>query len=131
MTRVMATAASKRASPEAISQTTTGAATIPSTQVTARTAMRTVATGIHELLRRLIALGGADPRQGRHERLREGAFAEQAPQQVGDAKGDVEGIERGAGAERRGDDHVADQAGDARDQGQKGDRRRGAEQVHG
>ena len=44
MTRVMTTASSNRASPEAISQTITGAASTPTTQVTTRKQNSTVAT---------------------------------------------------------------------------------------
>jgi hypothetical protein len=87
--------------------------------------------GVDQLPGRVVAVGGAGARQRRHERLGEGALAEQAAQQVGDAKGDVERVERGAGAEHRRDDDVAHQAGDPRRQREERNRRRRAEQVHG
>ena len=61
---------------------------------------------------RLVA-AGADIGQHRHERLLEGSFAEQAAQQVRQAKRDIERVGFRARAEQARDQHVADQAGDA------------------
>jgi hypothetical protein len=39
-----------------------------------------------------------------------GALGEQAAEQIGDAKGDEEGVRHRAGAEHRRDQHIADEA---------------------
>ena len=93
--RVMTTASSKRSRPEAISQTTTGAATTPTTQVTTQRPEQHGRDGVDQPVGRLVAVGGARrAASDRHEGLREGALGEQAAQQVGDAEGDVERVGR-------------------------------------
>ena len=65
-----------------------------------------------------------------HEGLREGALGEQPAQQVGQLEGDEEGVGRQSGAERAGDDEVAHEAEDAREQRHAADRGEGAKQIH-
>jgi hypothetical protein len=65
-----------------------------------------------------------------HEGLRECALGKHAAQQVGQAEGDEEGVGHHAGAEGAGDDEVAHEAQDARQQGHAADGGQGAEQVH-
>ena len=73
-------------------------------------------------------LGGGDARLlerariGRHEGRGERAFGEDGAEMVGQPEGDEEGVGHGAGAEHRRHDHVADEAGEARDEGQPADR---------
>ena len=59
MTRVITTASSKRSRPEAISQTTTGAATTPTTQVTTQRPEQHGGDGVDQPPGRLVAVGGA------------------------------------------------------------------------
>jgi len=66
-----------------------------------------------------------------HEGLRERALGEQAPQQVGQAERDVEGIGEIRGAEGGGKQAFTQQSGDARHHGHAGDGGEGLEQIHG
>ena len=54
--------------------------------------------------------------QHRHERLAERPFGEQAPEEVGDAEGDEEGVGHPAGAQEMGQQHIPREPGDARQQ---------------
>ena len=73
-------------------------------------------------------LGGGEPRLlqrariGRHEGRGERPLGEDGAEMVGQPEGDEEGVGHRAGAEHRRHDHVADEAGQARDQGQSADR---------
>ena len=73
-------------------------------------------------------LGGGQPRLlqragiGRHEGRGERPFGEDGAEMVGQPEGDEEGVGHRARAEHRRHDHVADEAGQARDQGQPADR---------
>ncbi|TXT23017.1 MAG: hypothetical protein FD134_2327 [Gallionellaceae bacterium] len=51
--------------------------------------------------------------ENRHEGLRERAFREQSPQQVGQLEGNKESVGRHAGAEHARDQYVADKGQDA------------------
>ena len=57
-------------------------------------------------------------RQHRHKGLAKSAFCKQPAKQVGDAKGDIEGVGHGTGAKQRGHQQLARQSGDARGQSQ-------------
>jgi hypothetical protein len=65
-----------------------------------------------------------------HEGLREGALGEHPAQQVGELEGDEEGVGRHAGAEAAGDDEVADETENAREQRHAADRGEGAKKIH-
>ena len=79
----------------------------------------------HALL--VLRLGAGEHRD---EGLREGTLGEQAPQQVGDAEGDEEGVGAEARAEGARDDEVAHVAQDPADEGQARHRGQGTQQVH-
>ena len=66
-----------------------------------------------EFPRRLLALALMELGEQRHEGGGEGALGEQSPEQVGDALRDEIGLRHRPGAERGGDEHVADEAEDA------------------
>ncbi len=66
-----------------------------------------------------------------HEGLRKRAFGEHTAQQVGQLEGDEEGIRRQPGAEGAGDDEVANETENSREQRHAADRRQGAEKIHG
>jgi hypothetical protein len=85
---------------------------------------------VDQSARGFVAVALARGGQDRHEGLRERALGKQPAQQVGDAEGDVEGVGGGAGAEGRGDQLLAHQTGDARDQREQGDGGSGLQQVH-
>ncbi len=131
MIRVITTDWSKRTSPEAISQTIDRRGDHADDAGHDQDAEQHRGDGIDHPPGRLVALGRPDLGQGGHERLGEGALAEQAAQQVGNAEGDVEGVERRSGAEGRGDDHVSGQPGDPGGEREQGDGRRRPEQIHG
>ena len=73
-------------------------------------------------------LGGGKPgllertRIGRHEGRSKRALGEDGAEMVGQPEGDEEGVGHGARAEHRRHDHVADEAGEARDERQSADR---------
>ena len=73
-------------------------------------------------------LGGGEPRLlqrariGRHEGRGECPLGEDGAEMVGQPEGDEEGVGHRARAEHRRHDHVADEAGQARDQRQSADR---------
>ncbi len=73
-------------------------------------------------------LGGGKPglleraRIGRHEGRGEGALGEDGAEMVGKPEGDEEGVGQRPRAQHRGHDHVADEAGEARDEGEPADR---------
>ena len=69
--------------------------------------------------------------QHRHEGLAEGAFAENPPEQVGNAESDIECVGQRADAEHRGKKHVAHEARDPRSERQQGYGGSGFEQGHG
>jgi hypothetical protein len=68
--------------------------------------------------------------EDRHEGLRESAFGEHPAQQVGQLEGDEEGVGRQAGAKGAGDDEIADETENARQQRHAADRGEGAEKIH-
>ena len=76
----------------------------------------------------LLGLGGGE--HG-HEGLAEGAFGKQTPKQIGNAKGDVEGVGQRVGAKDRGHEQVAHQPRHTGSQRQQGDGGSGFEQCHG
>ena len=69
-------------------------------------------------------------RQDGHEGLRKRAFGKHAPQQVGQAEGDEEGVGRHAGPEGARDHEVAHEAEDAGQQRHAADGGEGAQEVH-
>ena len=69
--------------------------------------------------------------QNRHEGLRKRALGEQPAQQVGDAEGDEEGVGVEPRAEDAGDDGVAHEAENARQQRHAAHGGEGLEQIHG
>ena len=86
---------------------------------------------IHQSARGLVTVPLARGCQQGHEGLREGALGEQAAQQVGDAKRDVEGVGDGTGPEGRRHQLLPHQAGDPGGQRQQGNGRSRLEKVHG
>ena len=68
---------------------------------------------VDQQARGVVTIGAAGGREQRHEGLRESALCEQASQQVGNAKSDLERIHHRRGAEHRGTDLLAHQPGDA------------------
>ena len=85
---------------------------------------------VHQVPGLVLAVSRLVLGEDRHERLREGSFREQAPQQVRDPEGDEEGVGGQPSAEDRGDHRIADEAEDARDQRHPAHRRQGADEVH-
>ena len=69
--------------------------------------------------------------QDRHERLGEGAFGENASQQVGQLEGDDEGVRCHAGTEDARNQGIADETQHAGNHGQGADGGQGLEQIHG
>jgi hypothetical protein len=74
---------------------------------------------IHESPRLLGRVFGLVFGEHRDEALGKGALAENTAQEIGDAEGDVEGVGRhaGAGADKAGEQDIADETGDPRQQG--------------
>ena len=66
----------------------------------------------------LIALFGPGGRQNRHKGLTERAFGKQPPEQIGNAKGHIEGVGQGAGAKHRRHQQLAHQTRDPGGQGE-------------
>ena len=85
---------------------------------------------LHKLARRLGRFGLSVFGQHRHERLRERAFGEDAPQQVGQLEGGEKRVGGIARAEHPRNDHVADKAEDAREHGHAAEFAEDGEQVH-
>ena len=79
----------------------------------------------------LLALALMGAGEERHEGRGEGAFGEEAAEEIGQALGDEEGIGDRPGAERGGDEHVADEAEDAAGRGGAADGGEVLQERHG
>ena len=88
-------------------------------------------TAVKNVEKAVLAALGAGGRPHRHEGLAERALAQHAPEEIGNAESDVEGVGQRAHAEHRAHQHIAHEAGDARGQGQQGDGGSGFEERHG
>ena len=86
--------------------------------------------GVNQMPRGLDAIALLAGGQHGHESLAERAFAKQPPQQIGNAKGHVEGVGQAADAKGRGHEPVAQQPRDARGQREQGNGGGGFEQAH-
>ncbi len=84
-----------------------------------------------EVSRRLWALGVQALGEQRNEGRVEGAFGKQAPEHIGHAEADEEGIGHGGGAEHGGDQHVADEAEHAAHDSHAADGQEPAIKLHG
>ncbi len=82
-------------------------------------------------MRRLWSLGVQTLGEERDEGRVEGAFGEQAPEHVGHAEADEEGVGDGRGAEHGGDQHVADEAEHAAHDSHPADGGEPAIKLHG
>ena len=85
---------------------------------------------VHQVARGIVAAARLVLGQDGHEGLGEGALGEQAAQQVGQLEGDEKGIGGDPGAEGAGDDGIAHEAENARDQGHAAYGGEGFKQVH-
>ena len=103
------------------------ARTVSSSRMNSRPANASSAKDVAACVRLVLeALG-----KHRHERRVERALAEQAAKQIGKSKGHEERIGDCAGAQRGGDENVADKAEHAADHGQPADGGEGTVEVHG
>ena len=86
--------------------------------------------GVGEALGLGLALALELAREQRHEGGGERAFGEQVAEQVGEAEGDEERVGLGSRAEHPGEQDVADEPGDAADQGETADGGDGTVKAH-
>ena len=83
---------------------------------------------VDQRLGTVVALLGPGSSQHRHKSLAEGALAQHATEQVGNAERHIESVRHGTDPEYRGHEQLAHQPRDAGDKGQQGNGGGGFEQ---